>query len=418
VYVKQQTTVQRHFLNSLSSEVTRHVYTRGLRFFCRFIKVEENNYDVLLEWIISRDKKSLESAVIDYILYLKEDKKLAPYSVSTYLNPIRHFFKRNDIVTVNWGKVKKFQGKKYCRTQDRPYTREEILRLLEAGTLRDKIMILLMSSGGLRVGALSGITLKDLTQIDGYNLFQIKVYAGTEAEYITFCTPETRKYIQEYLDLRTRYGERLIPNSPLLRKHFNTSEPNSAAFQHNKGMSYGGIRNSVLNLLHRSGVRSRRKEKNERTEVMMDHALRKYFATSLETDGVNPVYIDLLLGHDMGLKSTYSKPSPMQLLEGNGNKVLGYIHGIDALTINEDNILRKKIQDLDQETKDKDFVINSKLQEEHGQVQQLTAKVTNLQSMLEKMIENLTTTSDQKLRNSLAKQLCNAGVFGPENKQR
>jgi integrase len=346
VYVKQQTTVQRHFLNSLSSEVTRHVYTRGLRFFCRFIKVEENNYDVLLEWIISRDKKSLESAVIDYILYLKEDKKLAPYSVSTYLNPIRHFFKMNDIVTVNWGKVKKFQGKKYCRTQDRPYTREEILRLLEAGTLRDKIMILLMSSGGLRVGALSGITLKDLTQIDGYNLFQIKVYAGTEAEYITFCTPETRKYIQEYLDLRTRYGERLIPNSPLLRKHFNTSEPNSAAFQHNKGMSYGGIRNSVLNLLHRSGVRSRRKEKNERTEVMMDHALRKYFATSLETDGVNPVYIDLLLGHDMGLKSTYSKPSPMQLLEGNGNKVLGYLHGIDTLTINEENRLKSRVTEL------------------------------------------------------------------------
>jgi integrase len=346
VYVKQQTTVQRHFLNSLSSEVTRHVYTRGLRFFCRFIKVEENNYDVLLEWIISRDKKSLESTVIDYILYLKEDKKLAPYSVSTYLNPIRHFFKMNDIVTVNWGKVKKFQGKKYYRTQDRPYTREEILRLLEAGTLRDKIMILLMSSGGLRVGALSGITLKDLTQIDGYNLFQIKVYAGTEAEYITFCTPETRKYIQEYLDLRTRYGERLIPNSPLLRKHFNTSEPNSAAFQHNKGMSYGGIRNSVLNLLHRSGVRSRRKEKNERTEVMMDHALRKYFATSLETDGVNPVYIDLLLGHDMGLKSTYSKPSPMQLLEGNGNKVLGYLHGIDTLTINEENRLKSRVTEL------------------------------------------------------------------------
>ena len=346
MYVKQQTTVQRHFLNSLSSEVTRHVYARGLRFFCRFIKVEENNYDVLLEWIISRDKKSLESAVIDYILYLKEDKKLAPYSISTYLNPIRHFFKMNDIVSVNWGKVNKFQGKKYCRTQDRPYTREEILRLLEAGTLRDKIMILLMSSGGLRVGALSGITLKDLTQIDRYNLFQIKVYAGTEAEYITFCTPETRKYIQEYLDLRTRYGERLIPNSPLLRKHFNTSEPNSAAFQHNKGMSYGGIRNSVLNLLHRSGVRSRRKEINERTEVMMDHALRKYFATSLETEGINPVYIDLLLGHDMGLKSIYSKPSSMQLLEGNGNKVLGYIHGIDVLTINEENRLKSKVTEL------------------------------------------------------------------------
>jgi hypothetical protein len=45
----------------------------------------------------------------------------------------------------------------------------------------------------------------------------------------------------------------------------------------------------------------------------------------------------------MGLKNVYSKPTPTQLLEGNGNRVLGYVHGINALTINEDNRLRRQV---------------------------------------------------------------------------
>jgi hypothetical protein len=76
------------------------------------------------------------------------------------------------------------------------------------------------------------------------------------------------------------------------------------------------------------------------------HGFRKYFATCLETEGVNPVFVELLLGHDLGLKSIYSKPTPTQLLEGNGNKVLGYIHGIDALTINEENRLKITVKKL------------------------------------------------------------------------
>lgn len=52
------------------------------------------------------------------------------------------------------------------------------------------------------------------------------------------------------------------------------------------------------------------------------------------------------MGHDLGLKTVYSKPTPAQLLEGNGNKVLGYIHGIDALTINEENRLKAKVKNL------------------------------------------------------------------------
>lgn len=83
-----------------------------------------------------------------------------------------------------------------------------------------------------------------------------------------------------------------------------------------------------------------------RSEVKALHGFRKYFATCLETEGVNPVYVELLLGHDMGLKSAYSKPTPKQLLEGNGDKVLGYVYAIDVLTINEEDRLKLKVKRL------------------------------------------------------------------------
>ena len=115
-------------------------------------------------------------------------------------------------------------------------------------------------------------------------------------------------------------------------------------------MRYTGVRNVITTLLIRSGLRPQIKSQKlgKRTEVMADHGLRKFFSSTLETEGVNPVYIELLMNHNMGMKTIYSRPTPTQLLEGNGNKVLGYIHGINALTINEENRLKHKVQELEQ----------------------------------------------------------------------
>jgi hypothetical protein len=105
----------------------------------------------------------------------------------------------------------------------------------------------------------------------------------------------------------------------------------------------------ISKLPHKSGIIEKQaltgniKSGQPRTEVMTEHGSRKYLSTSRETEGVSPVYIELLLGLDLRLKSIYSKPTATQLLEGNGNKVLGYLHGINSLTINEDNRLRKQL---------------------------------------------------------------------------
>jgi hypothetical protein len=96
-------------------------------------------------------------------------------------------------------------------------------------------------------------------------------------------------------------------------------------------------------LLHTTGIRRRNQAKNntkrERREVMQAHGFRKFFDTTCTLNGTDGLYVDKLMGHDIGLKAHYFKPSSQELLEGNDHK-LGYVSVIDALTTNEENRLR------------------------------------------------------------------------------
>jgi hypothetical protein len=83
----------------------------------------------------------------------------------------------------------------------------------------------------------------------------------------------------------------------------------------------------------------------QRTEIMQAHGLRKFFDTTCTNAGMNPVYTETLIGHNLGLKGKYTKLSPSDLLEGN-DKNLGYASMIDVLTINDENRLRKQVEYL------------------------------------------------------------------------
>ncbi|MFL6470999.1 MAG: hypothetical protein ACJ71H_09135, partial [Nitrososphaeraceae archaeon] len=51
--------------------------------------------------------------------------------------------------------------------------------------------------------------------------------------------------------------------------------------------------------------------------------------------------VEKLMGHEIGIKAHYFKPSSQELLEGNDHK-MGYASVIDVLTINDENRLRRE----------------------------------------------------------------------------
>ena len=152
---------------------------------------------------LNADPYRLESIIRDYIIHMRRDKKLSSATISARIAAVSHFYQMNDVI-INWRKLKKFKCKHRTVIEDRPYTRDEIKRLVNLASLRDKTMILLMASSGMRRGALPDLRSKDMEKMDMYNLLKFRVYRTEQESYTTFCTPECTELIYQYLDWRAK----------------------------------------------------------------------------------------------------------------------------------------------------------------------------------------------------------------------
>jgi hypothetical protein len=85
-----------------------------------------------------------------------------------------------------------------------------------------------MSSSGCRVGAVPLLRIKDLEPIDKHGIYKITYYPKSRKyRYFSFCTPECRKEIDQYIEWRKRWGERITEESPLFRREFNPNAQNN-----------------------------------------------------------------------------------------------------------------------------------------------------------------------------------------------
>jgi hypothetical protein len=75
--------------------------------------------------LLQLEHRKLEGIIRDYIIHIRQDRKLSPASVSLYIAAVAHFLNMNDVV-INWKKIKKYKGKHRTVVEDRPYGREEI----------------------------------------------------------------------------------------------------------------------------------------------------------------------------------------------------------------------------------------------------------------------------------------------------
>jgi integrase len=201
---------------------------------------------------------------------------------------------------------------------DKPYTHQQIARLLEFSDLREKAIILLMASSGMRIGALPLMKISDLTPIETHQLYQIRVYANSKSNrHYTFCTPECRKTIDNYLDYRRQCGENITPKSPLFRREFDKRDIFQVA-NDVKPLTRNSIKTALRQVLYASGVRTPFVRKsdtlsinNNRRDIAMSHGFRKFFDTTCTHSGMNPIYIDWCLGHSLkGVKDSYFLPQP------------------------------------------------------------------------------------------------------------
>jgi hypothetical protein len=168
-----------------------------------------------------------------------------------------------------------------------------------------------------------------LNKID--NLYKITVYSGDNEEYFTFCTPEAANEIDTYLDFRKRHGEKLIGDSFLVTKKFDTN----LTIEGFIGQPFGKKSLPVIleDYIRNSGLRNiDHVNPHKRKEVPRLHGFRKFFTTQCINAKLNPEIRELA--------SCYYKPTEQEMLDE-------YMKAVNNLTINEENRLKIKIQKLE-----------------------------------------------------------------------
>ena len=324
------------FEQSIKSEQTKKVYLVCLKKYLEFpstSKLDTNN------------NKEIENHIIEFVISLKK-KGMGFVAIRNYVAAVCKFYRINDVI-LNTNKINQYLPEFRKSKKDRAYRYEEIHRLMDVADERMRAIILLLASSGMRVGGIPSLRLRNLERVDSYlNFYKITVYEGYNEEYVTFCTPECAKAIDEYLEMRRQYGEKLTPESFLIREQFDLRDP--FAISNCKQVSSNVISKKLIDLAERSVIRQRevlvegsgKKSGEMRKDVPIAHGFRKFFTTQLVEADLKTELRWLLEGHKLkGNDSHYIRVTEKRLQEE-------YEKAIDLLTINEENRLRKKVEIL------------------------------------------------------------------------
>lgn len=216
-----------------------------------YLRIPLGEYNKLLEM----DSRITQANIIDYIAFLRKSKSSA--SVMMYLAAIRKFYMMNDI-SLNWDRIHSYQGEHEKVAEDRPYTHSEVQRMISHTSIRNRAIILTLWSSGMRVGAIPPLRLNDLEPIEKYSISKITVYAKSKrSSYRTYCSPECKVAIDQYLSWRRRWGDKLHEDEPLFRQDFNTSTPTTKKQQGEiKPIKLSAVRWGINKLLRNTGIRS------------------------------------------------------------------------------------------------------------------------------------------------------------------
>jgi hypothetical protein len=78
--------------------------------------------------------------------------------------------------------------------------------------------------------------------------------------------------------------------------------------------------------------------------------------------------VEILMGHDIGVSKSYYKPTEREVLQD-------YLNAVPLLTINTDKlILQKQVEELTEKSKDNEYIIRGKLEENDKQIEALIKK--------------------------------------------
>jgi integrase/recombinase XerD len=228
-----------------------------------------------------------EQDIKRYMIHLKNQKNATNRTIHRHLNALRSFFRYQNIDIAD-----KIQLPKLSKPLPKFLTREEIKILLEkTDRLRDKCLIRLLYSTGLRVSELVNLNKNDI------KTESIHVISGKGAkDRIVFVDPRTQEMISHYISERNDDKEALFLST------------------HGERISARTIQWLIKKYSKKAGIEKK----------VSPHVLRHSFATHMLEGDADIVVIKELLGHsnlattqiythitDERRKKVYAKAHPL-----------------------------------------------------------------------------------------------------------
>ena len=214
--------------------------------------------------------------IIKYIEYL--NKKVGPKTINRHIVSIKNYFKyleRNDLIKNN--PMSDITGLKTPKKMPRVLSVEEVDKLLDielkdAYDYRNKAMLELMYSSGLRVSELLNLTINNID----FDMNLVRIFGKGSKERIVPISEVATKYLFEYINL---YRNTLIKN-----------KVTDIIFLNSRG--YKLSRQGFFKILRQIAL-----EKGINREIS-PHVLRHSFATHLLNNGADLRSIQTMLGHE------------------------------------------------------------------------------------------------------------------------
>lgn len=278
------------------SDITADVYLRRLGNFC-------NERKLTPKGLLKKSESELYNILLDTVSKMERQGCAGSYIQST-VKAVKSWLLHNRIEIGGKIKIRGAQDTPSLRDERVP-TKTELKRIFLAGDEKARAASVLVAHSGLRIEALGnysgndGLRVRDLPEMavkgEGIEFEHIPTIVIVRRElskaghqYLTFLSEEGCGYLKDYLELRTRRGEEIEPDSAII-----TPKQRMKSF-----IRATNIGDAIRDSLRSAGFRWR------------PYVLRSYFDTQLmlaESKGlVLRDYRQFWMGHKGDIENRYT----------------------------------------------------------------------------------------------------------------
>lgn len=223
------------FLNSVerNSISSKKAYSNGLLHMENFVlrNYPEYNTETILKPLL-KNKINVYEFLDNFVAYLMETRQgIAPKSVALYVTALRSYFAYNDIDVIPSKFRRKVRMPKVYREDEEPLDASDIRKLLlSCNNRRLKTLILVLASGGMRVGEALAIRNKDLDfTVSPTRVHIRKEYSKTRVARDIYISEEATHYLRQWLDWKYKNPdrERIFAQEDLVFTVYQGNNPHS-----------------------------------------------------------------------------------------------------------------------------------------------------------------------------------------------